>query len=264
MPWEHHKGQGRNLKASAIINLMKELAQQARNLLGIRLTAAQTHALGQYEQELLSWNAQMNLTAIRDPEQIRIKHFLDSLTCLCVMRDTSMGRVVDIGTGAGFPGLPLKIVNPTMQLTLVESVGKKANFCRHVVKTLGLEGVEVIQSRAEEVGHMPDHRQQYDWAIARAVAIMPILVEYLLPLVHVGGAMLAMKGEGAPAEANAADHASHILGGRLRKLVPVTLPGVAEEHYLVVVDKVAATPDAYPRRVGMPARHPLQRILSKN
>jgi 16S rRNA (guanine527-N7)-methyltransferase len=174
------------------------------------------------------------------------------------MREASTERVIDIGTGAGFPGLPLKIINPGMRLTLVESVGKKAEFCRHLVKTLKLEGVDVLQERAETLGQSPDHRQSYDWAIARAVAILPVLVEYLLPLARVGGAALAMKGESAHAEAHSAEHATHILGGRLRKLMPITLPGVAEERYLVIIEKVAATPDAYPRRVGLPSKHPLR------
>ncbi len=236
---------------------MKELAQSAYQLLGLKLTTTQISALEKYEKELLDWSARMNLTAIRDPQQIRTKHFLDSFTCLCVMRDTPAERVIDVGTGAGFPGLPLKIINPGMKLTLVESVGKKADFCRHLVKTLGLEGVEVIQERAEVVGQMPAHRQQYDWAVARAVAVLGVLAEYLLPLVHMGGSMLAMKGDSAPAEAQKGERAMHLLGGHLQKLVPLTLPGVVEERYLVVVNKVAATPDIYPRRSGMPMKKPL-------
>jgi 16S rRNA (guanine527-N7)-methyltransferase len=237
---------------------MKELAQQARNLMGIQLTSRQLNALEVYEQELLRWNEHTNLTAIREPEQIRIKHFLDSLTCLMVMRESPHARIVDVGSGAGFPGLPLKIVYPALQLTLVESVGKKADFCRQVIEKLGLEGVQVVQARAEAVGQMPEHRQQYDWALARAVAVMNVLVEYLLPLARIGGAVLALKGESAPAEAHAAEYATRLLGGHLRKLIPVTLPGVVEDRYLVVIDKVAATPNAYPRRVGMPSKHPLR------
>jgi len=236
---------------------MKRLAHQAYHLLGIQLTAAQLNALALYERELIAWNRRMNLTAIREPEQIQVKHFLDSLTCMCALNETSMDRIIDVGTGAGFPGLPLKILNPSIELTLIESVGKKADFCRHIIRVLGLEGVKVIQERAEVIGQKPSYRQQYDWAIARAVAIMPVLVEYLLPLVRVGGSILAMKGESAPAEAHDADHAIHLLGGHLRKLIPVTLPGVAEERYLIVVDKVAATPDAYPRRVGQPTKKPI-------
>ena len=245
--------------SSIIIRPVKNLANHAQNLVGLHLTKAQLNALERYEQELLAWNAQVNLTAIRDAQQIRIKHFLDSLTCFQVMRESPMERVIDIGTGAGFPGLPLKIIQPSIQLTLVESVGKKVDFCRHVVQILGLEGVTIIQERAEAIGQIQAHRQQYDWAVARAVAILPVLVEYLLPLVRIDGAVLAMKGENAPAEAHASEHAIQMLGGRLRKLIPVTLPGVVEERYLVVIDKVAATPDAYPRRVGLPTKKPLQK-----
>lgn len=236
---------------------MKELAQHAHAMLGIRLTKDQVDALRVYEHELLEWNARFNLTAIDDPQKVRIKHFLDSLTCLCVLRETPFESLIDVGTGAGFPGLPIKIVYPHIRLTLVESVGKKAAFCRHMVETLGLDNVEVIQERAEALGHIQMHREQYDWAVARAVAILPVLAEYLLPLVRMGGGMLAMKGELAPAEAHAAEHAARVLGGHLRRLVPIHLPGVAEERYLVVMDKIAATPKPYPRRVGLPAKKPL-------
>jgi 16S rRNA (guanine527-N7)-methyltransferase len=236
---------------------MQDMFRSTRSFLGIQLNSAQIAALECYERELLNWNEKFNLTAIHEPEKIRVKHFLDSLTCLLVMRETPMDRVIDIGTGAGFPGLPLKIVCPAMQLTLVESVGKKAEFCRHIVQKLKLEGVGIVQERAEALGQLPAYRERYDWVLARAVAIMPVLAEYLLPLAKVGGAMLAMKGESAPAEAHSADHAIRILGGHLRKLVPVALPGVADERYLIVVDKVAATPLGYPRRVGLPAKKPI-------
>jgi len=236
---------------------MHELTQHARRLLGLQLSRPQLSALSLYERELLDWNTRFNLTAIRDPQEIHIKHFLDSLTCLLALRDSPPDRLIDIGTGAGFPGIPLKIVYPKMQLTLVESVGKKAQFCRHVVTILDLPGAEVVPGRAEALGQDPAHREQYDWAVARAVAVLPVLSEYLLPLVRVGGRMLAMKGESGPAEAPAAESALRILGGHLRQLLPVMLPGVAEERYLVVIDKVAATPDGYPRKVGVPAKRPL-------
>ena len=236
---------------------MKELAQYAQQQLGLRLSAAQLESLARYEQELLDWNARFNLTAIRDPQEVRIKHFLDSFTCLLAFRERTPERLVDVGTGAGFPGLALKLIYPRMRLTLVESVGKKAGFCRHIVEALDLTGVEVVQDRAEALGQLAAHREQYDWAVARAVAVLPVLAEYLLPLVRVGGAMIAMKGESGPAEAHTADHALRVLGGRLRQLLPVTLPGVADERYLVVVDKIATTPRGYPRRVGLAAKKPL-------
>jgi len=236
---------------------MKELAQQAQEILGLRLTASQLAALETYESELITWNQRMNLTAIDQPEKIRAKHFLDSMTCVLAMRDTQMARVIDVGSGAGFPGLPLKIIFPTMQLTLVESVGKKTSFCRHLVDILGLKGVEILQERAELIGNMDQHRQNYDWALARAVAVMPVLMEYMLPLVKIGGQALAMKGESGPVEAHEAEKAIHILGGHLRQLVPVTLPSVEDERYLVIIDKVAATPEKYPRRTGIPGKRPL-------
>ncbi len=236
---------------------MQELTLHAQRQLGFHLTRSQLSALSLYERELVDWNMRFNLTAIRDPQEIHIKHFLDSLTCLLPMREKPIERLIDVGTGAGFPGIPLKIVYPNMQLTLVESVGKKAEFCRHVVNILNLKQVEVVQERAEIIGQDLTYREQYDWAVARAVAILPVLAEYLLPMVHVGGSMLAMKGESGPAEAHSAEHALRVLGGHLRQLLPVTLPGVAEERYLVVIDKVAATPNTYPRKVGVPAKRPL-------
>jgi 16S rRNA (guanine527-N7)-methyltransferase len=236
---------------------MKNLAQDVKILFNLQLTPGQKAAFQQYENALLEWNERFNLTAIRDPQEVRTKHFLDSLTCLLAIRDTTIEHVIDVGTGAGFPGIPLKIAYPKMRLTLVESVGKKADFCRHVVNILQLERVRVIQERAEVLGQSIEHRERYDWAIGRAVALMPILAEYLLPLAKVGGRMLAMKGESGPAEAHSAEQAMRLLGGHLRQLIPVTLQGVADERYLIVIDKVAATPQCYPRRVGMPAKQPL-------
>jgi 16S rRNA (guanine527-N7)-methyltransferase len=236
---------------------MIELANTVNSLLGLRLSSSQLAALACYESELLDWNTRFNLTAIDTPETIRVKHFLDSLTCLLVMKDRPIERVIDVGSGAGFPGIPIKIVYPTIRLTLLDSVGKKTDFCRHVVKKLNLDKVEVIQGRAEDLGKLSEHREQYDWALARAVAVLSVLAEYLLPLVRVGGGMLAMKGESALAEAHAAEKAMRLLGGNIKRLLPVTLPGIADERYLLVVDKVVATPGQYPRRTGVPAKKPL-------
>jgi 16S rRNA (guanine527-N7)-methyltransferase len=236
---------------------MEEFIQAAQQLFGIHLSGRQVVALFAFENELLAWNQKYNLTAIRDADGIRIKHFLDSFSCVLAWKENPPMRLIDVGTGAGFPGIPLKILYPSMQLTLVESVGKKASFCRQAVELLKLDAVEVITGRAEELGQMPSQRESYDWAVARAVAKLPVLAEYLLPLVRVGGKMLAQKGHSGQMEAHNAEPAMKLLGGQIRQLIPVTLPGVAEERYLVVVDKVAATPPQYPRKPGFPAKKPL-------
>lgn len=226
--------------------------------LGKPLTATQLQAFQRYEAELLAWNQRFNLTAIRDPEAIRTKHFLDSMSCLLATGPLGQARVVDVGTGAGFPGLVLKILCPHIRLTLVEAVAKKVAFCRHMVEVLGLKHVTVLHARAEELGHDPAHREAYDWAVARAVAHLPILAEYLLPLVRPGGAMLAQKGETGPAEAQEAEYAFQVLGAQLERVLPVEVPGVAENRYLIIARKVAATPPQYPRRPGIPAKRPLR------
>ncbi len=236
---------------------MHSFLLESEKYLGFSLLAQQKKAFEVYETELLSWNEKFNLTAIRDAEGVRIKHFLDSLTCISVMKTLKTERVIDIGTGAGFPGIPLKIACPGIKLTLVESVGKKAGFCKHMVDTLRLENVDVLTLRAEEVGRLPNHRAQYDWAIARAVAGLPILAEYLIPLLKIGGCMLAQKGESAHAEVQHSENAFKLLGGELQQITRVTLPGVVEERFLVVVKKIAATAATYPRNVGIPAKKPL-------
>lgn len=236
---------------------MEELVTYADQLFGIQLKSRQIQQLGLYERELQAWNEIMNLTAISDTDGIRSKHFLDSLSMALVLKSAKPRRLVDVGTGAGFPGLVIKILFPEIKLTLVESVGKKVQFCQSVSEKLNLSGVEVIKARAEEFGRDPDHRERYDCAVARAVANLPILAEYLLPLVSVEGIMVAQKGETGPAEAQKSEYAFDVLGGKLRKLIQVTLPCVVEERYLVVVDKIAPTPDIYPRRVGIPSKRPL-------
>lgn len=236
---------------------MDFLFEQAKNLLGLHLSTPQREAFDLYERELLEWNEKFNLTAIRKAEEIRSKHFLDSLTCLQGFNNPKPMRLIDIGTGAGFPGIPLKIAYPHLRLTLVESVGKKAEFCRHMVEVLKLDRVEVVQARAEDLGQITGHREVYDVAVARAVASLPVLIEYLIPLVKVGGRVIAQKGEAAMAEVHASEHALRLLGGRIFQVKPVVLPGVADDRFLVIIDKIAATPGTYPRRVGLAAKKPL-------
>lgn len=236
---------------------MEKLIRDAQALFNVHLTGRSVLALSTYEKELLSWNQKFNLTAIRDVEGIRTKHFLDSFSCVLAWKANPPSRLIDVGTGAGFPGIPLKILYPSMQVTLVESVGKKAMFCQHIVELLRLDGVEVLNARAETVGQDPAHREKYDWAVARAVAKLNVLSEYLLPLVKVGGTMLAQKGESGPAEVQSAEHAIKLMGGKLGQVIPLNLPGVVEDRYLVLVDKVHAAPPKYPRKAGMPNKEPL-------
>lgn len=236
---------------------MTELEAEARGLLNLGLSRRQLYAFETYAGLLVEWNTRFNLTAITRPGDVAVKHFLDSLTCLLAMGAPGAGRLVDVGSGAGFPGLPIKIACPALRVTLVESTGKKVEFCRHLIGALALKDVEVIHERAEVVGHSDAHRESYDWAVARAVAPLPVLVEYLLPLVRVGGLAIAQKGETGPAEAHAAEAALRMLGGRIRQLIPLHLPRVAETRYLVVVEKDAATPSDYARRPGIPAKRPL-------
>ena len=236
---------------------MEKLIHSARELFNIHLLGRQVLALGAYEKELLAWNQKFNLTAIRDADGIRTKHFLDSFSCVLAWGANPPARLVDVGTGAGFPGLVLKILYPALHLTLIESVGKKAAFCQHIVDVLKLDGVDVLNLRAENAGQDERYREQFDCATGRAVAGMNVLGEYLLPLVKVGGLLLAQKGVSGLAEAQAAQSALNRLGGRLREAIEVRLPNLAELRTLVLVDKVSPTPLEYPRRVGMATKEPL-------
>ena len=181
--------------------------------LEVTLSPAQLEQFHQFATLLLQWNESINLTAVRTAEGIVSRHFLDSLSLIQVTGVLSGQRLIDVGTGPGFPGLPLKIVFPTLQLTLVESVAKKARFLEAIVAELGLSDVTILVERAEAVGQMATHREQYDWAVARAVAELRVLVEYLLPLCRLDGRAVAMKGAGAETELAAAGTALAALGG---------------------------------------------------
>jgi 16S rRNA (guanine527-N7)-methyltransferase len=237
---------------------MPTLTEQAASLLDMQLTDAHEAAFAIYARELVAWNAQINLTAITDEEGIRVRHFLDSLTIVKAVPMREGLRLIDVGTGAGFPGLPLKIVYPEIHVTLLEATGKKIAFLQRVIDLLKLKDVETLHARAEEAGQMPAQRESYDLVVARSVARLPALLEYLLPLVNVGGHVIAMKGRSAHDEVNASGKALSVLGGRLKGIKKVQLPGVDEAHYLVVAEKIAATPAAYPRKPGIPTQKPIQ------
>ena len=236
---------------------VKRLVRFSRELLGIELNPEMQRAFSLYADHLLEWNASINLTAITDPEAIETRHFLDSLSVARAVNFTPGQRVIDVGSGAGFPGLPLRLAYPHIHLTLLESTAKKTAFLEHIVTTLKLDKVTILTTRAEDAGQAEDTREKYDVVLARAVANLPVLGEYLLPLCRVGGFCVALKGEHAAAEVQQAEHALRILGGHVKKVVPVELPHVAETHHLVVIEKIAATPPKYPRRAGIPSKRPL-------
>ena len=238
---------------------MQTWQECAKSDYGLTLSAAQVEQFDVFLRELLDWNQKFNLTAIREPEEIKIKHFLDSLSVVKAFPNGwTPQSMIDIGTGAGLPGIPLKIIYPQARLTLVESIKKKAGFCEHVVEVLGLKDVRVSSARAEEIGQYPDHRERYDLALARAVAKMPVLVEYLLPLVTVGGLVVMQKSASAKEEAENSRNAIRLMGGKLETIIPVKLPEIDDERYLVTLIKTRATPAEFPRRVGIPAKSPIQ------
>ncbi|MDZ4771483.1 MAG: 16S rRNA (guanine(527)-N(7))-methyltransferase RsmG [Chloroflexota bacterium] len=233
------------------------LAAAAADLFGLALTPDQEALFARYTDELATWNVHTNLTAITEPGAVVVRHYLDSLTLLASLPDRAGATVIDVGSGAGFPGVPLRIVRPDLRVTLLEATGKKIAFLKHLIDLLGLDGVTFANARAEEAGQDPAHRAHYDVAVARAVARMPILLEYLLPLVKVGGLAIAMKGTSAHEESASARRALEILGGRLHAIESFDLPGVEGAHHLVIVEKIAPTPPLYPRRPGLPTQSPL-------
>jgi 16S rRNA (guanine527-N7)-methyltransferase len=236
---------------------MDTLQKATKELIGVTLNPFQISLLDKYLLELDEWNDRYNLTAIHEPEKIRVKHFLDSFSPYLVIKDTPVKRLIDIGTGAGFPGIPLKILLPDTEVILVDSINKKTEFCQHIINSLGLNGIRVIQDRVERLARDAEFREKFDWAVARAVAKLPTLSEYMLPFVKIGGSMLAMKGDQGPFEAQTSHQAVSMLGGELTQIKRLTLPGVTEDRYLITIEKKASTPEKYPRRVGVPGKKPL-------
>ena len=240
---------------------MSILVQGARAF-GIDLTPPQLDRFEYYYRQLVDWNGRGNLTSITEYTQVQTKHFLDSLSvALALPRpfDSALERktLIDVGAGAGFPGLPLAIALPHLQVTLLEATGKKAIFITQLGRALSLENIETLKGRAEELGQNENYREQFDYATGRAVAELRTLVEYTLPFLRIGGALIAQKSVEVAREIELAEHAIAELGGQFRETIPVQLPGILETRYLVVVDKIAATPAKYPRRPGMPEKRPL-------
>jgi 16S rRNA (guanine527-N7)-methyltransferase len=235
--------------------------------MGLALPSSQAAAFDVYTRELLAWNEQFNLTAITDPEQVEIRHYLDSIALLPALAGLEgvslaalLGRspsMVDVGAGAGLPGLALRILWPKLRLCCIEATSKKVRFLEHMTALLSMSDVQLVHGRAEELALRPPYRAAYDLVVARAVASLPTLVEYLLPLARRGGRVVAYKGSAAHEEALAAEQAIRLLGGHLRKLIPVEVPGLAETRVLVVIDKISQTPDGFPRGRGLPRKQPI-------
>lgn len=237
------------------------LVQGAREL-GLKLSAEQIECFARYQAELLVWNERFNLTAIAEPSDVQVKHFLDSLTVVKALPPPGKGRLsantlLDVGSGAGFPGVPLAIVRPALKVVLLEATEKKCGFMEHVIAELGLENVRVRNGRAEDLAYLPGQRESYDVVVSRAVGSLATLAELCLPFARVGGRMIAPKKTGIDDEVASAANAIAKLGGRLAPPVVVRLPVLDEERQLIVVEKIRPTPISYPRRAPLPARSPL-------
>ena len=240
---------------------MKKLIEGAGKL-GIELSAGQVEQFELYYRELIEWNKKINLTAITDYSSVQAKHFLDSLTVTLALSEEEVAspdfRIVDVGTGAGFPGVPLKILFPRPGLVLIEPTTKKTAFLNHIIHKLELQNVEVLNSRAEEAGHLPAYREQFALVLSRAVALLPTLVELTLPFCRIGGRFIAQKKGSIEQEVARAKKAIAVLGGRLDETKKVELDEFTDARYLVIIDKISSTPGKYPRRPGVPKRRPIQ------
>lgn len=221
---------------------------------GIEITPKILEDLKTYEKELLSWNEKFNLTGITEPEDIWHKHFLDSMTILKSIPKKSI-KVIDIGTGAGFPGLVLQILNPDLHLTLMDATGKKITFLKHMIETLGLKNTEAIQNRAETLGNHPNYREAFDVAVSRAVALLPTLLEYVIPFLKIDGVFIAQKKSGTD-ETISAESALGALKSKIISSTPIE-SDVLPERQIIVIQKLDHTPSEFPRPEGLAKKRPL-------
>ncbi len=235
-----------------------DILQAGATKLGLRLSSVHLEQFELYYRELIDWNQRVNLTSVTDYTEVQTRHFLDSLTVIQTMdQPPDDSRVMDVGAGAGLPGLPLKIVFPGMRLVLLEATGKKTAFLSHLVDRLGLNDVEVVTGRAEEVAHQPEYREGFDVVLSKGVASLAALVELTLPFCAIGGVLSAHKKGDIYKELARAERAITTLGGQLREVHKVELEDLSGDFQLVVIDKISATPQKYPRRSGIPAKRPL-------
>ena len=233
-----------------------EKMQEKSRELKIRFSVEQLEQFFEYMNLLIEWNEKINLTAITDPEEIILKHFIDSITILKELEDNS--KIVDVGTGAGFPGIPLSIMNSTLKITLVDSLNKRLIFLQEVVNKLNLKNIEIVHARAEEFGQNKKYRESFDFATSRAVANLSTLSEYLIPLVKVNGKVISMKAADAQDEINEAQKAIEILGGKIEKIEEFNLPQSDIGRTVITIKKDKQTPNKYPRKPGTPSKEPLK------
>jgi 16S rRNA (guanine527-N7)-methyltransferase len=228
--------------------------------LGIHLTHWQLEQFETYYRELVDWNKRMNLTAITDYEGVQIKHFLDSLTVIMAITPADRARplsVIDVGTGAGLPGVPLKVVLPHIRLVLLEATAKKVKFLEHLTDKLGLKDTGIINTRAEDAARDARYREKFDLVLSRAVASLPTLLELALPFCAAGGLFIAQKKGDIDKEIEQSQTALKVMGGHLEEVKPISLEELSDKRYLLVISKVRPAPTGYPRRPGIPAKRPL-------
>jgi 16S rRNA (guanine527-N7)-methyltransferase len=245
------------IDGAARLESWEDVVREGAAALGIEVSDDNLAAYRTHLELLLQHNARAGLTSITDPADIAIKHFVDSLTCLLAREIAPGDCVADVGSGAGFPGLVLAVARPHAQYTLIESNRKRADFLREAISALSLSDVTVLAERAEHVGRLTAHRESYDLAVSRAVAPLPVLLEQCLPLVSLTQRLIAQKGPSGEEEVERSSTALDVLGGRVVEVRRVALPGGKGTRALVVVEKVAPTPDRYPRRPGIPSKRPL-------
>ena len=235
-----------------------ELLREGGKALGLTLTSRQLEQFIKYKDFTLEVNKTMNLTSIKDDKEFIIKHFLDSLTLSKIWNFHNNDRVLDMGTGAGFPGIPLKILYPRTSFVLVDSLNKRIGFLKKLVGELGLENIECIHGRAEDLGQNTDLREGFDLVVSRAVAHLAILSEYCIPFVKKGGTFLCLKGPRYKEEIDEGRPAISKLGGSLKEVIPVNLPLSDITHYILIIRKIKSTPTKYPRKSGMPTKNPIK------
>lgn len=226
----------------------KKLFSDGIQALSGTVTEKQTEQFAKYSEMLVEWNEKMNLTAVTDPDGISVKHFLDSILPIYHIDFDGCGSIADIGTGAGFPGIPLKIMMPDKRLVLIDSLNKRINFLKAITDEIGLDNTECIHGRAEEMGKKAEYREKFDAVVSRAVANMKVLCEYCLPFVKVGGMFVALKAENAEEELETAKPMIGTLGGKVEEVISAPLPMSDITRKLIVVRKVAPTPVKFPRR----------------